>query len=160
MTDKKKELSHIDQTGLPTMVDVGNKTVTTRVAEAQAYVDLGSEIMGLLHDGEINSKKGPVIQTAIIAGTMAVKRTDELIPFCHSLPIDSIKISVNPEELGLRISCKVKCTAKTGVEMEAITGASITAITIYDMCKAISHDIAITDIKLMSKSGGKSDYRR
>jgi len=160
MTDKNKELSHVDQSGLPSMVDVGNKKVTIREAEASAQVLLGKEIMDLLDEGEINSKKGPVIQTAIIAGTMAVKRTAELIPFCHTLPIDSIKIRVDPTKQGLAISCRVKCTAKTGVEMEAITGASMTAITIYDMCKAVSHDITITDIRLNSKSGGKSDFQR
>ena len=160
MAEEKKQLSHVDKNDLPTMVDVGHKEVTERTATASAVVHLGTEIMALLESGEIKSKKGPVFQTAIIAGTSAVKKTSDLIPFCHTLPIDSIKIRIEPGESSPRIFCTVKCTAKTGVEMEAITGASMAAITIYDMCKAISHDITITDIQLEQKSGGKSDYQR
>ena len=160
MAETDKQLSHVDQNDLPTMVDVSGKQVTERIATASATVQLGNEIMNLLESGEIQTKKGPVFQTAIISGTMAVKKTADLIPFCHTLPIDSIKINIEPKGEQALISCTVKCTARTGVEMEAITGASMAAITIYDMCKAISHDIVISDVKLMSKTGGKSDFKR
>lgn len=152
-------LTHVDANNNPTMVDVSDKAITARTAVARTLVSLPSEILAELRDGEIYSKKGPVFQTAVIAGTMAAKKTSELIPFCHPLPIDSCKlqISVNSEQK-VEIYCQVKVNHKTGVEMEALTGASVAALTIYDMCKAMSHEIIISETQLIKKSGGKSDY--
>ena len=154
-------LSHIDKNNQPTMVDVSDKDVTQRHAHASAKVYLPVEVQRAVKGDEIESAKGPVFQTAIIAGTMGAKRTHELIPFCHPLGLESCKITItmDEEEEGVAlIDCRVRVTHKTGVEMEALTGASIAALTIYDMCKALSHDIVISDIQLESKTGGKSDY--
>jgi len=152
-------LSHLDTNNQPTMVDVSDKAVTSRVALARSVVYLPPSILAELQNGEIQSKKGPVFQTAIIAGTMAAKKTSDLIPFCHPLPLDSckIKIALNTKHK-VEIECQVKVTHKTGVEMEALTGASVAALTIYDMCKAMSHEIVIESTELIQKSGGKSDY--
>lgn len=155
------QLSHIDDKNNPTMVDVSDKKETTRMAHARGEVILPPLVAKELIDGEIQSKKGPVFHTAIIAGTQAVKQTSQLIPFCHPLPIESCKINITPREGNkLIIDCKVKMTGKTGVEMEALTGVHITALTIYDMIKAISHDTLISNIHLVEKTGGKSDYRQ
>ncbi len=154
----KNKLTHIDASGQPQMVNISDKIVTKRTARAQAVISLPPEVQNALKDGEINSKKGPVFQTAIIAGTQAVKRTDELIPFCHALPIEGIDFETDIGNGEAIITCAVSVTAKTGVEMEALTGASAAALTVYDMCKALSHDIVISEIKLLSKTGGKSDY--
>ena len=156
-----KKFSHIDPQGNPNMVDVGDKAVTKRIARAQSIVVLGEEIMDLLENEEIHTKKGPVFQTAILAGIMASKKTSELIPLCHPLGLDKchINITVN-EHREVLIECTATITAKTGVEMEALTGASVAALTIYDMCKAFSHDITIKETKLMAKSGGKRDFER
>ena len=153
--------SHIDKDGNPAMVDVSNKSATIRSAKAQSIVVLGQEILDAMIGKEIQSKKGPVFQTAIIAGVMAVKRTSELIPLCHPLAISkcSVDIRLNDQK-EVVIECTVKIEGKTGVEMEALTGASIAALTIYDMCKAFSHDIVIRETKLMQKSGGKRDFER
>ena len=152
-------LTHVDSKNNPTMVDVSGKTATQREATAQSIVYLPSEIMKLMDAGEIKGPKGPVFQTAIISGTMAVKNTSSMIPFCHPLPIESCKIEIKPiNENEVSIQCRVKVFHKTGVEMEALTGASVAALTIYDMCKAMSHDISIKHTSLLSKSGGKSDY--
>ena len=152
--------SHVDNTNNPTMVDVSEKKETRRIAHAKGYVKLTKEIMRNFKDGEISSKKGPVFQTAIIAGTMGVKKTSDLIPFCHQLNIDSIKFEINKvDEERVSIDCKTINSGKTGVEMEALTGVNIAALTIYDMCKALSHDIEIEQIFLVEKSGGKSDYK-
>jgi len=155
-----EELTHIDSaTGQPGMVDVNSKAVTRRIATAQSIVILGTKIMKLLAGDDIQSKKGPVFQTAVIAGTMAVKQTSSLIPFCHPLAIEGCKITVTPNNTQeVLIECTVTITGKTGVEMEALTGASVAALTIYDMCKAMSHDIVISETRLVSKTGGKSDY--
>jgi len=155
-----EQLTHIDSiTGQPGMVDVNGKTITKRVATAQSIVILGPKIMEQLEGGDIQSKKGPVFQTAIIAGTMAVKQTPALIPFCHPLIIEGCKIAITPRNTEeVIIECTVTITGKTGVEMEALTGASVAALTIYDMCKAMSHDIIISETRLVSKTGGKSDY--
>ena len=142
------------------MVDVGAKAETERVATARSRIWLGKTLMGRLQDHELHTAKGPVIQTAIIAGTMAVKRTAELIPFCHPLPINGCDFesqAVDEERLELR--CTVRTFGKTGVEMEALTGASVAALTVYDMCKALSSEIAIEDTRLLSKTGGKQDYQ-
>lgn len=157
---KSGSLSHVDPKGKPQMVDVSNKDVTRRTAWARSTVLLEDDIMKRLVDGELVTSKGPVFNTAIIAGTMAAKNTASLIPFCHPLNIDDIKIEVTTREDAAIIDCKVGVDGKTGVEMEAITGASIAAVTVYDMCKALSHDIIISETLLMEKTGGKSDFRR
>jgi cyclic pyranopterin phosphate synthase len=152
--------SHIDKQNNPTMVDVGDKAATERRAHASAEVRLPPEVSAAIAGDEIQTKKGPVFQTAIIAGTMAAKQTHELIPFCHPLGIESCKIEIALTAAHLaRIDCRVRVHHKTGVEMEALTGATVAALTIYDMCKALSHEIEIGPVRLISKTGGKSDYR-
>ena len=152
--------SHIDKKNQPTMVDVSAKDVTERRAHASAIVQLPAEVAAAIAGDEIQTKKGPVFQTAIIAGTMAAKRTHDLIPFCHPLGLESCKIDIGLlEATSVRIDCRVRVHHKTGVEMEALTGASVAALTVYDMCKALSHDIVIGPVRLESKAGGKSDYQ-
>ena len=152
------QFTHIDQENQPGMVDVSEKNITHRVAKASALLKLPEEIKTIVKDGEIESKKGPVLTTAIIAGTQAVKKTHELIPFCHPLSINGCDISiVFNKDSDLVITCIVNIDGKTGVEMEALTGVSVASLTIYDMCKSISHGIVISDIRLLEKSGGKSD---
>ncbi|WP_116105222.1 cyclic pyranopterin monophosphate synthase MoaC [Lewinella sp. IMCC34191] len=154
-------LSHLDETGRPAMVDVGDKKVTKRTATATCRVVIGPEIMTELRGGNFNTKKGSVIQTAVIAATMGVKQTAQVIPLCHPLPITGCQVAIDEEGNDtLVVSCTVRTEGKTGVEMEALHGASVAALTIYDMCKAMSHDIEITDLRLQQKQGGKSDYRR
>jgi cyclic pyranopterin monophosphate synthase len=157
--EQEKSFSHLDAGGNPAMVDVSAKTETKRVAQAQSIVVLGAEIMQHLSQGDIQTKKGPVFQTAIIAGTMGAKKTADLIPLCHPLGLESctFQIQVN-EAQEVVIDCTAVITGKTGVEMEALTGATVAALTIYDMCKAFSHDIVIKQTRLISKTGGKSDY--
>jgi len=140
------------------MVDVADKQATARTAHAAVRVALPPEVAAAIDEGDILTRKGPVFQTAIIAGTMAAKRTHELIPFCHPLGLESCKIAITLEEGSALIDCRVRVFHKTGVEMEALTGASVAALTVYDMCKALSHDIVITDLRLVAKTGGKSDY--
>ncbi len=149
-------LTHVDQKNNPTMVDVTSKKVSIRMAKAQSLVQLPIEMKPYLNGAEIFLKKGPVFQTAIIAGTMSVKRTHEMIPFCHQIPVEDCKfqISIN-DNLQVTIICQVKTTFKTGVEMEALHGAMTAALTIYDMCKAVSHNIIIQETKLLAKTGGK-----
>ena len=161
MDTTEKMLTHIDAAGQPAMVDVSDKQITKRTAIAQSIVVPGPEVMQHFAGGEIQSKKGPVFQTAIIAGTMAAKKTSDLIPFCHPLGLDNckLKIWVN-EQQEIVIECTAIVTAKTGVEMEALTGATVAALTVYDMCKALSHDIVIKETKLLQKTGGKSDFER
>jgi len=152
-------LSHIDKKNQPTMVDVGNKKVTQRTAHATAVVHLPEPVRAIIVDGDLTTPKGPVFQTAIIAGTMAAKKTHELIPFCHPIGLDGCTIKIELDDEGrVVIDCRTSVAHKTGVEMEALTGASVAALTIYDMCKALSHDIVIGDVRLISKTGGKSDY--
>lgn len=141
------------------MVDVGDKPATWRIAQARSCVRLPAEVAALLHEGELLTAKGPVFNTAIVAGVMAAKKTHELIPFCHSLALDDCKIEIalNNDHEAI-IECTVSVTHKTGVEMEALTGASVAALTIYDMCKALSHDIVIRETRLIRKEGGKSDF--
>jgi len=153
------ELTHIDTKGNPAMVDVSVKQITQRTATAQSIVELGEEIMAELKEGEIFTKKGPVFHTAIIAGTMGAKKTAELIPFCHPVGLEDCKIEIITEGTKAIITCTAKVTAKTGIEMEAITGASVAAITIYDMCKAMSHTIEIVSTRLLEKTGGKKDFK-
>ncbi len=150
--------THIDSKNSPTMVDVADKKVTQRTAVAQCLVLLPPEVDEHFVDGEIKTKKGPVLQTAIIAGTMGAKSTSNLIPFCHPLPLESCKFEItHTGSRVLKVICSVKTTHKTGVEMEALMGANIAALTIYDMCKALSHDIEISNLELIKKTGGKSD---
>lgn len=155
------KLSHLDENNRPTMVDVGDKAVTERKAHARTLVDFPAELAARFIDGDIQTAKGPVIATAIVAGVMGAKRTHELIPFCHPLGLDSCKISIEPNDQGqLQIDCHCKVHHRTGVEMEALTGASIAALAVYDMCKALSHDISIRETMLISKTGGKKDFHR
>jgi cyclic pyranopterin phosphate synthase len=142
------------------MVDVSGKTATDREAHARAIVKLPAEVAAALDGDEITTKKGPVFATAIIAGVMAAKKTHELIPFCHPLGLDKCKITIDVTDQQAVVDCRCKVHHKTGVEMEALTGASIAALTIYDMCKALSHDIVIGDVRLISKTGGKQDFHR
>lgn len=156
----EKTFSHLNPQGNPTMVDVSAKGITKRVAVAESIVRLNEEIMSHLEQGDIKTKKGPVFQTAVTAGIMAVKKTSELIPLCHPLAIENCRIDIKAHQVEVRIVCKVSITGKTGVEMEALTGASVAALTIYDMCKAFSHEIEIKNTRLLSKSGGKNDFNR
>lgn len=140
------------------MVDVGDKAITRRTATARSIVVLPDAVLAALQDGDIRTKKGPVFHTAIIAGTMGAKKTSELIPFCHPLGLDSCKFSIGVQGNEVTIDCTCALEAKTGVEMEALTGATIAALTLYDMCKALSHDIVIKETRLLKKTGGKSDF--
>ncbi|MCU0356464.1 MAG: cyclic pyranopterin monophosphate synthase MoaC [Cyclobacteriaceae bacterium] len=157
---KGKKLTHTDEAGNPGMVDVSSKAVTHRVARAEGTVILGKEIMQLIKDQELQTRKGPVFQTAIIAGVMAAKRTADLIPLTHPIPLEDCKIRIEPSADRVIIHASASIGSKTGVEMEALTAVSVAALTIYDMCKALSHDIVITDIRLIEKTGGKKNYKR
>lgn len=149
--------THIDSSSRPTMVDVGDKVVTKRTATAQTRVRFPAEVAEALRSQQFSTSKGPVFQTAIIAGTMAAKRAHDLIPFCHPLGIEKCKLVIDMDGDDAVIQCTVSVHHKTGVEMEALTGASVAALTIYDMCKALSHDIVIAETRLIEKRGGKSD---
>lgn len=156
--NQKRTLTHLGPTGTPTMVDVSGKAVSVREARAECRVRFPTAVAEQLHDNGLRSAKGGIVDTAIIAGTMAVKRTHELIPFCHPLPIDSCKLAIDWHDVRtLRIECTVRVTHRTGVEMEALTGATVAALTVYDMCKALSHAIVIGPAKLVGKRGGKRD---
>lgn len=153
-----KKFTHIDKEQ-PAMVDVGEKAITSRTAIAQSLVQLPEALRDFIKDGELSTLKGPVFQTAIIAGIQAAKKTPELIPLCHHLNLNKVAIDIQiKEELLVEITCETRCSGKTGVEMEALTGASVAALTVYDMCKALSHDIVIKETRLLKKTGGKSDY--
>lgn len=154
------ELTHLNQKDLATMVDVSEKKLTQRKAIARSIVALPAEVYEKLIDGDIQTKKGSVFQTAIIAGIMAAKKTGELIPLCHPLGLDNCSIDIQITNNNLMIDCTAGITSKTGVEMEALVGATIAALTVYDMCKALSHDIVIKEIQLMEKTGGKNDFKR
>jgi cyclic pyranopterin phosphate synthase len=151
------EFNHLDEKNNPTMVDVSEKVLTSREATAIGHILLPDCIASKLDkNGELNLKKGPVFQTAIIAGTMAVKNTANLIPFCHPLLIEKCNIDIQMKSKNtVKITAIVGISGKTGVEMEALTGVSIACLTIYDMCKALSHEIKIQDTYLLEKSGGK-----
>jgi cyclic pyranopterin phosphate synthase len=156
---KPTSLTHIDHKGRPAMVDVSGKAVTVREAVADCRVRFPAAVATQLRASRLKSAKGGIVETAIVAGTMAVKRTSELIPFCHPLPIDGVRITIDWHgERVLRIECAVKTVHRTGVEMEALTGATIAALTVYDMCKALSHAIVVGPAKLVAKRGGKSDF--
>jgi len=156
-----KKFTHLDATGNPSMVDVGEKKVTKRIAKARSILVVDEEILAQFTGKDIATKKGPVFQTAIIAGVMGAKKTSELIPLCHPLGLDNCQIAIHINEAKeIVIDCTASLSGKTGVEMEALTGASVAALTIYDMCKAFSHNIIIKETKLMEKRGGKSDFKR
>jgi len=153
------ELTHLTESDQPRMVDVSQKSETVRVATSTCTVKLGSELLSQMQDGELKNKKGPVLHTAILAGIQATKQTSTLIPLCHPLPLDSANIEISPlDSEHLQISCTARTTGKTGVEMEALTGASVAALTLYDMCKSANPAIIISDLKLLAKTGGKSDF--
>lgn len=154
-------LSHLDAKGQPAMVNVGDKVITRRTAHAMAVVTLPAELAALLQGGEISTKKGPVFQTAILAGVMGAKRTSDLIPLCHPLGLDDCQIEIIPDvtHREVEIHCRVQTHGRTGVEMEAMTGATVAALTLYDMGKAVSHGIVIREVRLLEKTGGKRDFR-
>lgn len=156
----KKQFTHISRDGNPQMVNVSEKKITLRIAEAEAKVDVGDEILSLIHDNELITKKGPVFQTAVISGVMGAKKTSDLIPFCHPLQLEDCQIKISIVDKVIVIHSTAIVTGKTGVEMEALTAASVAALTVYDMCKAISHNISIREVRLMAKSGGKKDFKR
>ena len=151
-----RKLSHVDAKGRPRMVDVSAKRASLREATARASVIFPPDVAKTLRARDMHSSKGSIVDAAIIAGTMAAKRTHELIPFCHPLAIERCSFDVEfVSDTELSIRCTVAITHKTGVEMEALTGATVAALTVYDMCKALSHEIAISDVRLLDKSGGK-----
>ena len=156
----KRKLSHVDAAGNPTMVNVTEKEITLRSASAQARVWLGPDISALLKKKELHTRKGPVFQTAILAGIMGAKKTAELIPLCHPLGLDNCTINIHMEGEYAIVESSASLAAKTGVEMEALTAVAVAALTIYDMCKAMSHDIRIEAIQLMHKTGGKKEFKR
>ncbi|MDP9047927.1 MAG: cyclic pyranopterin monophosphate synthase MoaC [Bacteroidota bacterium] len=154
-------LTHLDNKGNPTMVDVTEKRVTHRTATARSIVVLPGEVLAQLVGGDLQIKKGSVFQIAIVAGIMAAKKTGELIPLCHPLGLENCNVAISLNEAQeVVIDCSASITSKTGVEMEALVGASIAALTVYDMCKAMSHDIVIKETKLIEKTGGKRDFKR
>ena len=154
-------LTHLDEQGRPNMVDIGEKQPTARTAIARAIVTLPPEVARELSSGEISTPKGAVLSTAVLAGIQAAKRTPELIPLCHVVPLDDVSVEITPSEDGrqLVVNCQAKATHKTGVEMEAMTGAAIAALTIYDMTKALSRDIVVQEVRLIEKKGGKNDFK-
>jgi len=161
MAKAPRTLTHSDEQGRPTMVDVSAKAVTAREAIAECRVRFPADVARQLRAAKLRSAKGGIVDTAIIAGTMAVKRTHELIPFCHPLPIDGCRLAIDwSSDTSLRIECVVRTTHRTGVEMEALTGATVAALTVYDMCKALSHAIVIGPARLLGKRGGKRDFGR
>ncbi|WP_439128725.1 cyclic pyranopterin monophosphate synthase MoaC [Polaribacter sp.] len=154
------DFSHINKKGSPKMVNVSDKKITKRTAIAKATMFLGTEVIARFTNEELVTKKGPVFQTAIIAGIQGVKKTPELIPMCHPLLINGVDIDVNITDTEhIEVLCKVTIEGKTGVEMEALTGANIACLTIYDMCKSISQKMVIKEVKLLEKTGGKMDIK-
>ena len=152
------EFTHVDERRQPAMVDVGGKAVTHRTATAEARVRFPPAVAEALRESGFETSKGPVFHTAIVAGVMAAKRTHELIPFCHPLGIENCRIEIDMNQRAEAvIRCLVSVHHKTGVEMEALTGASVAALTVYDMCKALSHEIVIAELRLVEKHGGKRD---
>ena len=154
------ELTHLDKNGNVKMVDVSGKPVTRREAIARTIVDLPKEVVAAIDRDDIQTKKGSVIQTAVIAGIMAAKKTSDLIPLCHPIALTNCNISIQITGNEMIIECTAVTDSKTGVEMEALTGSTVAALTVYDMCKALSHDIIIHETKLMKKTGGKNDFER
>jgi len=157
----KNKLSHLDERARPRMVDVSEKSPSKREAVAEALVRFPEESWKSLAENNFASKKGPILDVARVAGTMGVKRTADLIPFCHPIPIEGCAFEMDPlpEACSIRIRCRVTTTGRTGVEMEALTGASIAALTLYDMTKSLGHGAVVESTRLLSKSGGKSDFQ-
>nr|WP_312115850.1 cyclic pyranopterin monophosphate synthase MoaC [Moraxella sp. CTOTU47915] len=155
-------LTHLDANGDIAMVDVADKTITKRTAAATGKVIFPPDTYQAIKTADGQTRKGSITQTAHIAGVMAAKRTHELIPLCHQLPLDGVKIGFEYDDSNhaIIVTATVKVTHKTGVEMEALTAVSVACLTIYDMTKTLSHDITISDIKLLQKTGGKSDYAK
>lgn len=155
------EFSHLNKDAQPVMVNVTGKKITNRKAVARCILSLPVEVLEKLERDHLKTNKGSVFQTAIIGGIMAAKKTGDLIPLCHVLPLENceVEIEIN-EQKDVVIHCTTNISAKTGIEMEALVGASVAALTIYDMCKALSHDIVIREIQLMEKTGGKNDFKR
>ena len=150
-------LTHINEKGEAIMVDISEKAVTARTATAYARIRMQPAALAALLNADL--KKGDGLAAARIAGILGAKKTSELIPLCHNIPLDKVTVTFEKEGDGaLGIYVRAKCTYKTGVEMEAITGASVAALTVYDMCKAMGKDMVIEEIKLLEKTGGKSDY--
>ena len=150
-----KELTHINERGEAHMVDVGDKQITRREASAQAVVSMKAETLAMICEGKM--PKGDVFACARISGIMAAKKTSDLIPMCHPIPIEKAEIEISPmDETHVRIVSTARCSHKTGIEMEALTAASTAALTIYDMCKAVDRSMVIEEILLLKKSGGKS----
>nr|WP_276322560.1 cyclic pyranopterin monophosphate synthase MoaC [Dyella soli] len=158
MATSPTTLSHVDDRQQPRMVDVDGKPVTRRTAQARARVRFPAAVAQALHAAGHVTPKGAVLTVANIAGVMGAKATSQLIPLCHPLSLDRCDIDIRMEHNDALIECTVSCHGSTGVEMEALTGASIAALTIYDMCKAMSHDIVIAEVRLVKKTGGKTDF--
>ena len=157
---RKHDFTHLTAANQPTMVNVGDKIATHRVAVAEARLKLPLAVARALKRSGHRTTKGPVFDTAILAGVMAAKRTAELIPFCHPLPLEHCTVDIASGTAGaITVRCRVETHHKTGVEMEALTGATVAALTIYDMCKALSHAIRIERVRLIAKTGGKRTVR-
>ncbi len=156
-----RRLTHLDSRRRPAMVDVGAKEVTHRIAVAEARVRLPAAVARALRAAGHRTSKGPVFDTAIVAGVQAAKRTHELIPFCHPLGLENCRLQIEHRRAReIVVRCEVSVHHRTGVEMEALTGAAVAALTIYDMCKALSHDIEIGSVRLLAKSGGRRPFSR
>jgi cyclic pyranopterin phosphate synthase len=161
----KQKLTHLDEAGRARMVDVGHKPVTAREAVAEGYVTMAADTLRAIAEERV--PKGEVLGTARVAGIMAAKRCGELIPMCHPLPVESVEVSFDVPELEpdgaepvrLHVKATARITAKTGVEMEALTAVAVAALTVYDMCKAIDKTMEISGVRLVSKEGGKSEFR-
>lgn len=161
MKKDSTDFTHINSSGNPHMVDISSKGESKRTAIAESRVKLTKELINLFEGDDISTKKGPVFTTAIIAGVMGAKKTHELIPMCHPIALENCSITINLNDTDEAIiRCKTEITAKTGVEMEALTGATIAALTIYDMCKSVSKGLVIVESKLINKTGGKTDFKR
>ena len=152
------ELSHIDSSGAARMVDVGAKPATSRAATAEAILIAGESVMDVVRDGRV--PKGNVFETARLAGIMAAKRTAGLIPLCHNLPLDEVRVDFEPSEDRIRIVARAATRAATGVEMEALTAVTVAGLTLYDMLKALSKTMTLAGIRLLEKSGGRSGHYR
>lgn len=152
---KSKSLSHVDAEGKAVMVDVSAKEASVREATASAFVEMNAETVRIVREGGLG--KGDALGVAKIAGVMAAKKTPELIPLCHPLALSKIDVELNLVDGGVRITSTVRTTDRTGVEMEALTAASVAALTVYDMCKALSHAIVLGPARLVAKQGGKRD---
>jgi len=157
----RRRLTHLDARHRPTMVDVGAKEVTARRAIAEARIRLPPGVARALRASGHRTRKGPVFDTAVLAGVMAAKRAHELIPFCHPLALENCQLAIRQARAGeIVVRCEVSVHHRTGVEMEALTGAAVAALTIYDMCKALSHEMEIVGLRLLAKSGGRRRFAR